>query len=181
MGLNSVQIATCGKLQGFTTANDTKSVRQRLRESIIYNLKQITIANGYTSTVKRVYDPPVSMENMRDYPSINIHWGREDREPDIHLQGNNSLVNCRFFLTIDAFLYTRNDPAQEQDKIIADVQKMIGDNFYLVDELGNRTAFNALYSGSSVWGTDTTKPNCGASIELEIWYTYVLNNPYSIL
>lgn len=75
MGLNPVQIATCGKLVGFTASTSDKSVRQRLRESIIYNLKQITIANGYKNTVKRVYDPPISMENMREYPTINIKWG----------------------------------------------------------------------------------------------------------
>jgi len=152
------------------------SARTNLRVAFAACIKEITEAAGYNFTYRHVYDPPLNMEKMSEYPSVNLLWGQERRTND-HLTGNNPLLDLSITLTCDVFISEYNDPMLSVDKVIADFQKYFGSNFYVQASGGERTAFNCLYLSATPWGTEVERPSCGVSIEFEIWYSIRLTNP----
>ena len=153
--------------------------RTSLREALSYSFLQITEANGYWTTIRKVYDPPINMEEALEFPSVNILLGREERLND-RLAGNNSLLDLRMVVTADVFLSEANNPPAAIDNVVGSVQKYFGYNFYVPGSGGSRTSFNALFLSATPFGTQWLQPNCGVSIELEVWYRIQLQNPEAI-
>jgi hypothetical protein len=150
-------------------------VRTRIREAVRSGLFTITTGNAYRNTIKRVYDPPANMEKMVEFPSINLLWG-DEQETEERLAGNNPLLDLSMNLEMDCFLQA-NDTMTDIDKLIADIQTYFGKHYYIPDGYGARTAFNCLYMGATPFGTDVTKPNCGVTIRMRIWYRINLDDP----
>lgn len=151
-------------------------IRTKLREALVYSLEQITEANSYWVTLRRVYDPPKNMDEMTEFPTVNLLIGKEERMND-RLLGNNSLLDLKWTVRIDVFLSESNNPPAEIDRVVASVQKYFGHNYYIPGSDGNRTAFNCIYLSSEPFGTELSEPNCGVSIELETFYRIQLTNP----
>lgn len=154
------------------------SVRTDLRAAVKYGLETITAVNGYNNTIRRVYDPPVPFDTMREYPSINIIWGRERRLTDAEFGlGNNPKLTLRLDVQFDCVLHSVNNMQLDQDEILWDIQKYFGENYYVPKESGGYGAFNCIYSESTPFGIDSNKPNCGINIVMELYYTQRLKDP----
>jgi hypothetical protein len=116
------------------------------------------------------------MDQFAEYPAVNLNWGAETRGNET-IAGNNPLLDLRLQVRIDVFMSEVNDIQSEVDKVIADVQQRFGTYYYIPESTGGQSAFNCLYLGSEPFGTDSTVPNCGVSIDLEVWYRINLDDP----
>lgn len=173
--------ALTGRNQNLFTATTESGnpARTNLRAAIKWNLEQILVANGYSVNVRRVYDPPRNMAKMSEYPAINLIWGVEDMTSE-HIMGNQQLYDNAITATFDCFLHNVNDPIAEQDKLLADVQKIFGNNHPVTGEDNVRTAFVCHYMGAEPFGTETEKPNSGISITFKFYYRIKVKDPWSI-
>lgn len=153
------------------------SVRTDLRNALKSCVREMTVAGGYNYTYTDVFDPPANMEAMSSYPTVNILYGTERRQGDRHKVGNNPLFDILLPVQFDVFMHDINNTSLAQDKILADFQKYFGYNYYVKPASGNRTVFEAMWLSSTPWGTESEVPNCGISIDFEIYYSIRVNNP----
>lgn len=157
------------------------SVKTNLRNALVSCTKEITVAAGYNYTYSDVYDPPRNMEGMRCYPTVNILYGEERRINDRHQIGNNPLYDILLPVQFDVFLHDVNDTSLAQDKVLADFQKYYGYNYYLKPAGEDRTIFEMAWLSDIPWGTEREVPNCGISIEFEVFYSIRVNDPYTMV
>lgn len=157
------------------------SVKTNLRNALVNCIKEITIAGGYNYTYNDVFDPPINMEHMTSYPTVNILYGPERRIGDRYKVGNNPLYDILLPVQFDVFLHDVNDTSLAQDKALADIQKYFGFNYYVKPAGGDRTVFEALWTGSTPWGTEAEVPNCGISIDFDIYYSIRVHDPDSMV
>ena len=153
------------------------SVKTNLRNALKTCVKEMTTAGGYNYTYTQVFDPPLNMEKMVEYPTVNILYGAERRLGDRHKVGNNPLYDILIPVQFEVFLYDINNTSLAQDKVLADFQKYFGYNYYIKPATSDRTVFAAAWSGDTPWGTEVEIPNCGISIDFEVYYTIRVNNP----
>jgi len=156
------------------------SVRTNLRLALKACVEEMTVAAGYNYTYADVFEPPINMEAMVQYPTVNILLGREDRLGDRH-SGNNPTLDILMPVQFDVFLNSQNDTSLAQDKAIADLQKYFGANYYIKPSASDRTAFNCIWLASTIWGTERETPNCGVSVDFEVFYSIKLNDPDSMV
>jgi len=159
------------------------SVREKIFAAIIYGLKQITTASGYNYTVRQVYDPPIGIDDMKEYPAINIDDGDENcanSSTGNHLQtgGNEALLHNSFTVILDCVVSDINFPRKARNKILADIQRYFGIHWNIPDNSGIPTAFNCFYQRSTPWGVyEKRKDLTGITIEYIVWYRQYLTNP----
>lgn len=153
------------------------SVRTNLRNAIITCTKEITVAAGYNYDYLQVFDPPINMENMSIFPTVNVLYGRETRQNDKWKTANYGLYDVMLPVQFDIFLDDNIDTSLAQDKAIADLQRYFGKNYYVKPATGDRTVFEIAWLASDIWGTETQTPTCGVSIDFEIYYSFRVNNP----
>lgn len=145
-------------------------------------LEQITTAGGYNFTMQSVYDPPKAFGQMSRFPCCNLLWGDESVEGSAgdfgstRLAGNNPTYTLRIPVEIDVSLKS-NDLVLAQDEILADAQKILGNNWNIPDEYGRARAFDCVYTGHSRWGTDLAKPNGGITIRFDVRYRMNQKDP----
>jgi hypothetical protein len=148
--------------------------------ALIYGLGKITTEGGYNYTIKKIYDPPVGIDEMYDYPSVNIEEESEscaNQQTHVQTGGNEAALLNSFGVRFDCIVQSTENPRQARNKIIADIQKYFGNNWNIPDTTGAATAFNCFYSGCTPWGLHDTKPLTGISILYTIWYKQKLTDP----
>lgn len=160
-----------------TSGSSDTPIREQIAEALIYNLKQITTANGCRTNIRRVYDPAITHEKVFEKPAINVYWGREERLND-RLAGNNPLLDMRMLVTLVVFLDAPADRLRDaQNNILADIQERFGNNFWIpAQSTGDATAFDCVYLSSDPWGPDATEPKGGIVIEIEVFYSFALRD-----
>ena len=105
------------------------SVRTLFRKALKACILEIQ-PGSYRVGVSNVFDPPIGLEKMTQFPCANIYYGQE-RTERTELAGNNALLNLRLDVAIDVFLSEINDPETAIDGIIADFQEYFGNNYYI--------------------------------------------------
>lgn len=70
-----------------------------------------------------------------------------------------------------------NDIILAQDEILWDIQKKLGNNWWIPDDEGRARAFDCVYTGHSRWGTERTSPNGGITIRFDIRYRIKQKDP----
>jgi hypothetical protein len=153
------------------------SARTSLRNAIKLCVLEITGTGAYNYNYRQVYDPPTNMEQMFEYPSVNILYGTERRLGNTHKIGNNPLYDLILPVQFDIFLHDINNTTLAQDKALADLQRYFGFNYYVRPTGGAMTAFEAVYLSATPWGTEIEIPNCGISIDFELYYSIRVNDP----
>ena len=159
--------------------------RNNIREAVKSGLLSITTGGGYRNNIYGVFDPPRDVSQITDFPSVNVLWGEEERttynEYGGQIAGNRPLMNLKWSCDLDVFIVNENDPQSIGDSIVADIGEYFGKNFYVPDSGGDRTAFIAIYRGSSpVMGTELQRPNAWMTVLLDVWYRVPWDN-YSVL
>jgi hypothetical protein len=157
------------------------SVKTNLRNAMIDCIKEITTAGGYNYSYISVNDPPINMESMVEFPTVNLLYGTENRLGDRYKTGNNPLYDIQLPVEIDVFLHSMENTSLAQDKALADLQKYFGYNYYAKPQGGNRTVFEILWTYSTPWGTERERPNCGITVGFDIYYSIRVNNPYEMV
>lgn len=171
-------------------------VRSRIRQAILYALRNriksgeptvrhsasstgIVSNEGYYLTILDAFDPPRTVEQMVQFPSINVFCINEVCEDinNTQIQQNTSLISNSFILRLECFIHNENDPALECDKLLADLQRYFGTNYFIPDENGNATAMAIYYAGHEILGTEMTRPNIYMNVDFKIWYRQRTNNP----
>lgn len=158
------------------------SVRDNIIESLIYQLGLIKTESGYNYTVRNIYDPPINLDAITEYPAIVIMEGPEDcanSSTGSHLQtgGNEALLHNSFTVTMNCIISDINNIRAARSKMLADVQKRIGNNWNIPDALGVPSCFSSFYKGSTPWAVDAQKPYAGIEIDWIIWYRQLLTDP----
>ena len=159
------------------------SVKDAIADAIQFGLLQITTANGYNNTVVKVYDPPIGIGEMQQFPCFNYFEGADDctnvSQPNVHQQtgGNQAKLFNGFIAELDGYLNKATTPRKARNTLLADVQKYIGLHWNLPDANGNPTAFNCMYAGSVPFGEQANLPQTGMTIRLRIWYDQKLTDP----
>lgn len=174
----------------------TLPVRSRIRQAVLYGLRNriisgnptvrysnsgnSTVSNeGYYLTVRDAFDPPRSIDQMSNFPAINVFCASESCEDtsNTQIQQNTFLLSNSFILRLECFIHNENDPALECDKLLADLQRYFGTNYFIPDSTGNATAMTIYYSGHEIMGTETTRPNIYMNVEFKVWYRQRSDNP----
>lgn len=158
------------------------SCKDEIFNAIIYGLKQIKTSSGYNYTVRNVYDPPIELDNMIEYPSINVFEGRESCENanvGSHQQigGNQAKLHNSFTFEMDCVLSEIENARQSRNKILADIQKYFGLHWGIPSSAGVDTSFCCFYQTSTPWGIDKMKPRTGITISYIVWYDQLLTDP----
>lgn len=153
-------------------------VRQTLLEVIKNNLSRIRTADGYNNDLLEICTEPKSIEAFSQFPAANLFI---DTKHKITLVGDgpvHNLIHHDTVLTVDVFLQS-NDPMTDQEAILADVQYVFGNYYWLPDSSGRPMASNMTYSSSETFGIKSTIPTCGISITYIIDRHFLSGNPYA--
>lgn len=161
-------------------APSSNPARSVIRTAAIWGLNnQITNAKGYYSNKVWAFDPARTMEQMVEFPSVNVFIDEEQcaTAADVKLEGNEGLLHNSFILRFECFLNDVNSPALAQDRMLADIQKYFGTNYKIDNSEGTPTCHECYYDSSDPWGTDRTKPNVGITVNYRVWYRQKRTNP----
>ena len=157
-------------------------VRTKIRKAIAYQLHTIEAGASnrygysYRTTIASVFDPPVSMEKMQNFPCVNLYWRRESDNSD-RLSGNNQLFDLVLSAQLHCFSLSTEDPESAADNIIGDVQALFGDNFTIPDSTGAATAFVCYYKGAESFITEAAVPRVVTVIDMDVRYRIRVNQP----
>jgi hypothetical protein len=78
---------------------------------------------------------------------------------------------------VDAFLNEHNSIGRARDRVLQDVERVIGVHHGLEHEDGNCTVSQCEVVNSTPWGLRINKPNGGISIELLARYNQLRTDP----
>jgi hypothetical protein len=161
------------------------SIKDNIADAIQFGLLQITQAAGCANTVKKVYDPPVDIGTMKEFPCFNYFEGPDDctnvSMPGVHQQtgGNQAKLFNSFIIELDGYLNTKENPRKARNSLLADVQNYIGNHWNLPDSNGVPSAFNCMYLSSVPFGEQVNSPQFGMTIRLKVWYDQKLTDAKS--
>lgn len=178
------------------TVPTVEPIRSRIRQAAIFGIENRIIsggsairysdlgdttvrAAGYYYTFSRAYDPPTSIDKMKDFPQCNVFMEDEfcTNVDNVQQDQNESKLHNSFTLVLDCVSTNVNDPALTQDRMLSDIQTYFGINYYIPDSNKAKTAFNCYYESSSPWSTTENKPRTGITIRYRVWYRQFLSNP----
>ncbi len=159
------------------------SVRYNIRQGILAGLLLITKENGYSNTIARAYDPPVSIEMIPEFPAVNVAIGKEvcENYNDLPLSGNRGVLHMALPVNFECFMRVSNDVRLAQYNMERDIKKYFGIN-YTVPYLGNATIFSLKYNGSTPFGIkeNVSSGTCGIDINYTLFYRQLLNDPTTL-
>ena len=157
----------------------SESMREQIFVALIAKLLTITKAASYYNDVRQVYDPPVDLNKMNEFPSVNIIEGQETCAISEIVGGHGALLPNYFDVDFDCVLNEINTPRQARSRMLADIQKLLGINYQIPTPEDVGTASNCQYKGSAPWGVQGTRPLVGITISYRVWYRQRVNNPVS--
>lgn len=141
-------------------------MEDRLVAGLVYNLKRITIGNGYDLDIGDVLeDPPADPSKLSNFPAVAIAFGEElNSAESIDVQE----------LTVPVFLYCHvregERPARAVRLFKRQILRMLGKFWMLPDEAGQPTCGRAKYASSLPFARVNGLPQAGTRIGLEVTY-----------
>jgi hypothetical protein len=152
------------------------SIREQIFSSIINGLGTISPTLGYVNTIKKVYDPPVALSEIYDYPSINIEDGDEVTENASvgnhkRIGRNDPLIYNQTTIKIDCIMQSTENPRQARNRMKADIQRYFGLNWQ------HGVALSSIYQGSIPWVVDKGSSLTGITMNFIIYYRQRLESP----
>jgi hypothetical protein len=125
-----ISIITLPKINLSSICELINKVRTNIRLNLQSQLKTITINNGYNINIGNVYLEPKSYEDIVNYPSC---FPVIDKEEYIQFDVNG-LMQKRLSINLNFMFKQINNPQQYASKIIADVEKLLMNNYSLTDK-----------------------------------------------
>lgn len=159
------------------TVYNAHSCRTRIRQALLYLLKQISIDNGYKTNVSEVHDEALNFNNIKRFPAIVLTFATEN----ILEYGVNNQTFVKQFhelrAFLDCFVYERETPSFAREELIHDLEKLIGVNHGLPGEDGKCTCYFAQPVSIIPFGMKSNLPYVGFSMELLIKYAQKRDDP----
>jgi hypothetical protein len=147
---------------------------------LLAGLLLITKENGYNYTITRAYDPPMSIEQISEFPAVNVAMGKETCENanDLGLTGNRGVLHMSLPVNLECFIHESNNVELAQYNMERDIKKYFGTN-YTIPYNGNPTAFALKYGGGLPFGIreNVVSGICGVDIILTVIYRQLVNDP----
>ena len=136
-------------------------------------------SEGYFTQFKHAYDPPRSIEQIKEFPSCNVSINDDfsNNFEDLTIGQNQGKSHNNFALFLSCISSDINNPALTQDKMLHDIQKYFGINYYIPDSTGAQTCFDCNYESSNRWSTEGNRPRTGIDIIIRVRYRYRLTDP----
>jgi hypothetical protein len=156
------------------------SVRTKIRKAIFYGLGQITTGSGYAVTFGDILKDERSLEQMINFPAVNVNFGRE-RYLNAE-QGSGALGYLVKELPVTFFVFVKdiNNVRQDEQRIIAGIEKYFLNNRCIPDSDGNSTVIgDTQITGSGVRGMETNVPTGVVTIDMRIVYHQSILDPTS--
>ncbi|MBU2685932.1 MAG: hypothetical protein KKF27_22035, partial [Gammaproteobacteria bacterium] len=152
------------------------SRRESLREALIRNLRLITTGGGYKTTTQVNADIK-SFEQLMNKVEVNIYPETEDvlNADDFGLTDN--LAHKAIDYRIDANGTSIDKIIEEREKIVADVEYLIMNNWNLPDSSGRSTALECVLTYNESLGIGTDEPNGIMRIGLRCFYRQQILDP----
>ena len=152
------------------------SIREQIFSSIITGLAAMSPTLGYINTLKKVYDPPVAIDEMYDYPAINVDDGEEITENasvanHMRIGRNDPLIYNQMNIRIDCVMQSTENPRRERNRMKADIQRYFGLNWQ------HGVALSSIYQGSIPWVVDKGTVLTGITMTFIVYYRYRLESP----
>lgn len=155
------------------SALSSDSVRSHIRESIVYGLKNnIKIDRGYRTDVKEVYNESPTLEEIKEFPAIDVITG-DDAYENIEGGGHSSRVLIkRLTVLISCYLHSNVDMKLAQDRMIADLEDYFMTYPYAPDAINPDVhwARECMFRSARPFGLETNKPNGGVDVEIVFFY-----------
>ncbi len=159
------------------------SKREDIRKALIYNLKKIKKSGDYKFNInnENVHELWKSSEQINSYPSICIDNGTEV----IKNADDYNLQDRRFHKELDYNLYCYvedlNDILLAQERLVADIEKVIMNNYTLPDENRNRTLISAYFVNNEIYGMEVNDPIGMIRVKLRCLYKPYVFDPAQIV
>lgn len=153
------------------------SVRTRIRKALIYQFEKIRTENGFRSSVGEIHDEGVSIEQIHNFPALVITFGTEET---LNFQTQNQTwakLQKELPVYVDCFLHDKNNISLSRDKILQDIEKIIGNYISLPGPDGVCTCSQAEVVRSIPWGLRSNKPNGGISVQIRVRYNQLRTDP----
>jgi hypothetical protein len=148
------------------------TAREKVRAAFAWGLlSNISPALGYFGQFQKVYTHPVNIEQVEDFPAVEITWNEKIINGQ---QGGNSLgfynriadVKLRVMLkATDASTMTTL-----KEQTIADIEQYFGTNFFVPNSSGASTIFNCVLESNDVLGAGVYRPLGEVEIRLKVYY-----------
>lgn len=156
-------------------------VQWRIVEKIAEMAKDITTANGYNHTVLETNTEEVSVENIDQFPCINVLTGTEEYSDPEETEGGR-LVNT-FNVVLDCYLEGEENKQKETSLLVADIKKRFFQD-QDTDPPNGIFAYNlegtcniALPVRSEPFNVESTKHLFGFEFTMEIHYRQSRDDP----
>jgi hypothetical protein len=163
------------------------TARTNIRNGVKSVLKNIVagVDSGYgylyknTIADNNIGIPPRTVEQMREFPFINIYFDEEicentNRGNCLQTGGNRQLWHNQVVLVLDCWI-TGDDSETIKDDILGDILAVFGNNYTI-----NGTVFECAYSGSVPFGVDSNRPSGGITVKIKLWYDIYQTNPSTL-
>ena len=156
---------------------NTTLVQSRIREAVKHALSQITVANGYKTTIVEILDdPPASLSAVASKPAIVPMWGATR---------HYSETNCDTSFESLLWLYA---VADEQSNVSLAIENLGGDVcacIGLYPSLPHPVAVNNDYEtvqraridSVEPFGNRDSRPAVGVKIGVRIWWGFRTSDP----
>jgi hypothetical protein len=152
------------------------SKRDDLRDALIRNLQQITLHNGYNSTMK-VNQQAKPFEGLLNYVEVNVipepEEVRNAEDFDIHDMHLHKEMTYR----IEAMGTQVDDIVDEREEILADIEHRLMNNFTLPDSNGRSTALACIPLYNEPLGIGTNEPDGILRLVLKCFYRQEITDP----
>lgn len=154
-----------------------KSARTRIREALAYQLKSIRKNAGYANDIVDVRFIAPSMEDIKIYPTVVALMG-DERTLDAQTASSTfNRIQKELSVVLLVFINERTDTSLAQDKVIQDIERLIGEHHGLEHPDGDCTCFLAQVSRTRPFGMAPNKPSVGVSVTLTIRYQQSRTDP----
>ncbi len=160
------------RLLAHTSIPFQTTAREKVRAALYYGLfSGVSPALGYFNSFQKIYTRPVNIEQVENFPAIEVTWNERFTNSQ---QGGNSLgfynriadVRLRIMLK-----ETESVPmTQLKERVIADMEKYFGINFFVPNSAGTATIFNCVLESNDVVGAGTLRPLGEVEVRLKIYY-----------
>lgn len=150
-----------------------ESAMIRMMKALIFQLKQITRANGYSCTIGDIKTEPPNEGEIKNFPAIALLRGQTDIENE-----DQSDQEWKKRIPFTALVYLRDqDPTWGRLKVLADLESRLGNYWMLPGEDGVETAREVTLDGDRPFGMFMNKPQVGFVFAFSVRLAQSISDP----
>lgn len=148
------------------------SVKTTIRKQLQVLLQTIRVSNGYLTNVGEVNTEDVDINNLKNFPAINIVFGAEEVLVNQDSQGH---ITKSLSAVLDCYLVDNATLQTSMENLLQDIEKCL-----LGSEAGysiNGNARELMIISNQPFYLTVNKPNGALQVNLKIWYAQSQNDP----